>query len=542
MKKLLALLFALTLVVSAAAGCSTPAESDGEKIFTYADAVEPVSIDTSLTSDSMGGDVLYHLSEGLVRYSGGEIIAGVAEDWEISEDGLTYTFFLRDSVWEDGEPVTAYDFEYAFLRFLSPDTASTTVEIAYDIVNARAFNTGEITDASEVGVKALDETTFEITLERSLPYFLSLLASRASFYPLRQDFVEAAGSNYATSPEHFLSNGPFILAEWQHEASLTMTKNETYWNADAVNLDGIELLVIPDANTRLSMFDSGELDYVSSLPSGQEVNYPDHNLRSAGNVAFLQFNMAGKTAESGALTSNANFRNALSYAIDRDAYNAAAVSPFAESANRFAHPTHAGVNGNFVDEYPVQNTVPLTGDTDKAQEYLELALEELGTSIDQLPTLTFVTFEIPARRTVAEALIDTWERVLGLTNIEIQMLPIPQAIQGAAMGEYDIYYQTMGADIDPYIFLAYWRSTGGINWTRWGSPAYDELIDAVNNILDPAERFAKLQEAEQYLLDNGPFVMLTYENFAYVQQDYVTGLDTSYGGAAAKLIYTDLTK
>lgn len=558
MRKLLAGLLALFMVFVAACsssggtgqgsgggsqgGGSAPAEEPAEKILTYAYNFQPGTLDTSRVTDNMGGDILYHLSEGLMRFYGGEVVPGIAERWEVSEDGTTYTFYLREATWEDGVPVTADDFVYSVRRLLSPDTGSPMADQAYDILNAAAYHNGELTDPEQVGVRALDDRTLEIRLERPVPYFLLALATSSSFYPLRQDFVEQAGSSYGTSAEHFLSNGPFRLAEWQHEASIRMVKNERYWNADAVKLDGITFLVVPDSNTILNMYDNGEVDLVLSLPAGHEANYPDHEVRWFGTIAFLEFNTAGSNPEAGKLMGNLNFRKALSYAIDRVAFNRTAVSALAEPTSRFAHPTWPGLSGAYADEFPVENTVPLEGDPELANQFLEAALAELGLSRDQLPTLTYVVFEQLPRRMIAEALVDQWRQVLGLNNIEMQVLPIPQAIQAGFAGQFDIYYQTMSAGVDPYLFLVNWTSGHGLNWTRWSDPTYDALVVEANALLDPAERLAALRDAEQRLIDVAPLAATAYERSAHVVREGVTGVEISFPGAGLKAIYADVQR
>lgn len=538
MKKVVSLLFATTMFFVAVAGCATT-DSVEDKILVTAGSVEIITLDTNVVTDNMSGLALYHLSEGLLRVYDDDIHPGVAENWDISDDGLTYTFNLRDSVWEDGEPVTAHDFVFSFRRFFSPDTAAATADQYYYIENARGYHQGEL-DESELGVRAVDERILEITLEHPVPYFLWTVATSSTFFPVRQDIVEAAGGNYGGCPDTFLANGPFTLVEWHPEASMLMEKNENYWNADAVKLDGIERLVIPDANARLSMFDSGDVHTVESLPAGQEVNYPDFRVYYSGASCFLQFNMVGTSDETGELLSNINFRKALSYAIDREAWTAAAMDAFSVPANRITHPAIQGINDTFNEEFPLTDSVPLRGDADQAREYLDLALEELGITTAELPSLTFISFDVETRRIIAEALIDTWESVLGLEIFEIQMFPIPQAMEAIAGGQYDLYFQSFGGDLDPYHVMAYFHSASSLNWARWADPEFDEMLEAINTILDPADRFAALQELEQHMLDHGPLEPLAFQKSAYIVQDNVVGIEASYVGSDFKYIFADI--
>ena len=519
------------------------AEPAEPKILTYIMSKEPISLDTSKTNDSMSGEVLYDLSEGLVRSYNGEVIPGVAESWEISDDGLTYTFHLRDSVWQDGEPVTAQQFEYSFQRFLDPASAAAFADVLYPVVNAKDYNTSVITDASQVGVKAVDDKTFVITLSYPVPYFLSAIATNAYFYPLRQDFVEQFGESYAANETSFLSNGPFILEKWEHEASLTLVKNPTYWNADAIKLDKIVQLVVADNNTAVSMYDNDEVDYIPELSPEFTASYPDAKAGLTGSIQFLEFNIAGMTPEAGTVLSNLNFRKALSYAIDRQSLATAVAGTGTLVADRFTNPEIYGLNSTFDTEFPItEGIVPSNGDPAKAQEYLAAALEELGTTVDQLPKITYVCMESTKHKLYAEAFIDAWSKVLGINSIEIQILPVPQAIQAGMEKQFDIFLLGMGTESDPYSFQAYWTSENGTNWSNWSDPTYTEMLSATNTMLDPAERFSALFEAEKYLLANGPLEPLFFPGTAYIYKDYVTGIVKSSIGSASQLIYADINK
>jgi oligopeptide transport system substrate-binding protein len=519
------------------------AETGSPKVFTYAMTKEPISLDTSKNNDEMSGEVLYHVSEGLLRSYNGQIIPGIAEKWEVSDDGLTYTFHLRDAVWEDGEPVTAQQFEYSFQRFLSPNIAASFADVLYPVVNAKEYNTGALTDVSKLGVKAVDDKTFTITLVHPVPYFLNTIATNAYFYPLRKDFVEKFGDSYAASESSFISDGPFILKKWEHEASLHLVKNPKYWNASAVKLDEIVQLIVTDNNTAVSMYDNGELDYLPDLSAEYTANYPDAKSSLTGSLQLLEFNVAGMTPETGKILSNVNFRKALSYAIDRESLAKAVAGASTQPANRFTEPEIAGVKETFVKEYPIsEGLVPVNGDPEKAKEYLANALEELGTTADKLPKLTYVCMESTRHKLYAEAFIDAWKKVLGLNNITITILPVPQAIQTASEKKFDIYLLGMSADTDPYSMLAYWVPDNSINWSSWSDKKYTEMINATNTMLNPEKRFGALLDCEKFLLANGPLEPLFFPGGAYVAKDYVSGLVKSSLGSSTQLIYADINK
>ncbi|WP_010267982.1 peptide ABC transporter substrate-binding protein [Paenibacillus senegalensis] len=544
MKKGWLILVSLCLIGGLLAGCTTASEgtgggegdAGGKKILTYSMGAEPGTLDSNKSVDDMSNEILFHISEGLVRNINNETKPGIAERWDVSDDGLTYTFYLRESVWSDGVPLTAHDFEYTFKRFLDPATGSSFVEKVDAIVNAMAYNRGEITDASQVGVKALDDHTLEIKLEYPVPYFLVTIGSNSYFYPVRQDVVEEHGSNYAADADKIVTNGPFTLERWNHEAEIRMVKNENYWNADAIKLDGITQLIVPDSNTAANMFDTGELDYLPSIPAALITSYPNAENSLAGGVQMLQFNLDGDTPESQPLMSNVNFRKALSYALNRNNIAAAIAPPGTEPAGRFVLPTFT----SYLQEHPFEG-VPLEGDEDKAREYLQIALDELGMSIDELPVIRYVGMD-GRNRVYAEALQDAWVQVLGLNNIEIQILPVPQAIEATMNREYDIYLQSLTASRDVSELFDYWVAGGSVNWTGWDDEVYTEMYQEAMRIVDPAERDQALFEVEKYMFENGPLEPFMYVGNSYVVHDYVSGIIRSAVGAPSQMIYADIAK
>jgi len=230
----------ITIPVSCFAASVTP------QVFTFAGHNDVMTLDVSQMNDEMSALIMYALNESLIRNSYNEIIPGLAESYDVSEDGTVYTFHLRDAKWSYGVPVTAKDFEYSFLRTMNPETGSSQVSEFDSILNAQAYYNGEITDASLVGVKAVDEKTLVLTLTYNDPFFMTEMAEGINFYPIREDYVEKYGMSYASSPETFIGCGPFVLKEWVQGARITLEKNPEYWNADKVKLERVVELIIPD--------------------------------------------------------------------------------------------------------------------------------------------------------------------------------------------------------------------------------------------------------------------------------------------------------
>lgn len=230
----------ITIPVSCFAASVTP------QVFTFAGHNDVMTLGVSQMNDEMSALIMYALNESLIRNSYNEIIPGLAESYDVSEDGTVYTFHLRDAKWSDGVPVTAKDFEYSFLRTMNPETGSSQVSEFDSILNAQAYYNGEITDASLVGVKAVDEKTLVLTLTYNDPFFMTEMAEGINFYPIREDYVKKYGMSYASSPETFIGCGPFVLKEWVQGARITLEKNPEYWNADKVKLERVVELIIPD--------------------------------------------------------------------------------------------------------------------------------------------------------------------------------------------------------------------------------------------------------------------------------------------------------
>lgn len=566
-KKMLGIVLACTMAVSALAGCSTYTDGDpvtdqtqaadsgqtgtqasgddtaeaGGKELTIGVSTDVTSLDTSVINDNNSGEVLYHTSSGLLREVGGQVVEEMAESYEISDDNLTYTFHLRDSNWEDGEPITADQFVYAFQRLFDPNTGSTEYEKFLSIVNAQEIVDGEITDLDQLGVKAEDDHTLVITLKQMSPTFITSLAASSNLYPLRKDFVEQCGTAYGTSDENYLSSGPFKLEAWNQGTDVIYVKNDQYFDADKIKMDKITRVVIEDANTRASMFDNGEIDANMTAPTSLKDNYDENTLINspAGTTTTLQINMNGMTEETGKVLSNVNFIKALSYAIDREGLNTALANGTYDIGTRLIDPATPGsADGtSYWEEYPDISGAPATADPEQANEYLNQALEELGMTKEELPRMTYLCMETGQLKLYAEAIVDSWKSVLGLDCFDIVQYPVPTTIQNMLQGQYDIYWQQSGDDMnDPYMYMSYWVKDGSINVTGWNDDTYTDLINQTELTMDRGERLALFAQAEQYILDNGPQIPLFFfTNLITVNPEF-TGINY---GSNSEYLYAD---
>ncbi len=272
---------------------------EGKKELNITSASDIPTLDISKATDTVSSEVLMNTMEGLVKADKeGKIIPGVAERWEKSEDGKTWTFHLRkDSRWSNGDPVTAKDFEYSWKRTLDPATASTYGFIMYDIVGAKDYNLGKTDNADGVGVKAIDDYTLQVDLVRPVHYFDSLMFYK-SFLPQNQKVVEQFGQEYGTSYDKIVYNGAFTLSDWKIEDIYTMSKNPTYWDADTVKIDKVNTKIVKDPNAALNLYEAGEIDLVG-LSSENVDKYKDSTefkTRSKASTYFFQIN-GGKGQE-----------------------------------------------------------------------------------------------------------------------------------------------------------------------------------------------------------------------------------------------------
>ena len=419
-------------------------------------AAEPASLDTQAGQDVNSSMVRSLMYDPIIRLYNMEYIPGGAESWEMSEDGLTYTFYLRkDAKWSDGVPLTAHDYVYGAIRLIDPNPPAPNGSMAYYgyvLKNGEAFNTGVVTDPEMVGVKALDDYTVQYTLEKPYPYFLTYV-SQNLFNPNRKDYTEKYGVEFATTAEKLIGNGPFVLKEWRPEDKFVFEKNQNYWNKDAIKLDGIVLNVIGDRNTAFLMFQNGELDYaeVPKELATTMVGMGQAEYTTSATTMWLEFNMDAKSPAAPFLQ-NVNFRKAIGHAIDRELFVAGALNDGAIPALSYV-PSIMPINEELWGEKFDNEFYPKTVDLVKAEEYLAKALEELGVTREEIPTIRYLTDDRPDRRLMGEIVQDMLFTNLGL-NLDITLVQSKQRWDMMTDGDFDIVFAGIAGDEpDPIGYL-----------------------------------------------------------------------------------------
>ena len=542
-KRVLAAFLSMAMVAGLATGCGTPGggKSDGDsadgKVFRYAVNTLPTTLDPT-KGQSIGDNEIQHaITEGLTRNTAGDVKPGIAESWDESEDGLTYTFHLRkDAKWSDGEPITAADFEYSWKRLVNPETASPYAFIGDCLKNGQAIEQGKM-DVEELGVKAVDDTTLEVTLKHPTSYFLSLIGSSGQFAPLRQDIVEKYGTDFAATSEKNVYSGPFVMTSSEDNV-WTFEKNDNYWDKDSINLDKCELNYVENTDTQLSMYEAGDLDYVQ-VPTAYVSDYKDKaEVFANGNVDFCYINSKSDNPVLG----NKNFRLALNYALNRNDYNKLANADTFTAFNGLVFPGLQAKGTTYGEAYDLNSySYPLDGDQDKATEYLNAAMQELGIANASDITVEVVTTDADSSKRIVETLQEQWQNALGI-NVKIRQVTYAD-IYGKVFPEhdYEIGYGGWGSDYDdPYSYLELFKSDSSYNYSQYENPEVDQLLIASQDEPDTDKRMDELNQAEQDILADGAFVPLQARNIYYMLDDDTTGINFYYCSLNIDWVYADV--
>lgn len=467
--------------VLAPEGVRAPLKPRGQ-IFRMNLSNEPPTLDWSLATDSVSFEVITNLMEGLTEYDEHlQPRPAIAERWEVSSDGMTYLFHLRSGVaWTDGRPVTAHDFVYSWRRLLNPKTAAEYAYFLYDVVNAYDYNTGKITDPSLVGVKALDDKTLAVRLRKPLVYFPSLTTFMVTF-PQRQDIVETHGDRW-TEPEHLVTNGPFRLTEWQHEYKLILEANPGYWDGRPP-LDGIEMFIVNELTTALTLYETGDLEMVN-LPPEAMATYAgtaEHHRHPLLRGYYYGFNVKTPPFH------DVRVRRAFAMAIDRE-----------EIVRILRGGEIPAISWIPPGMFAYNASLGLGFDPVKARRLLSEAGYPNGRGFQPV-TAVFNTG--PINTLIAENLQSQWKRSL---NVEVNLDNMEWKVYLERLNTNPpaLFRLGWGADYpDPDNFMVLFTTDSGNNRTGWGNHRYDALISQAAAEPDPDRRFELYNEAQQILVE-----------------------------------------
>lgn len=480
-------------------------------------AAEPKNLNSILCTDSGSGTVLLHTIEGLTRLDkDGNPAPAMAESWTVSDNGMKYTFKLRDAKWSDGTAVTADDFKYGFTQLLTKEVASEYAYIGYYIKNGEEYNTGKA-KAEDLGIKVVDPKTLEITLSRPAPFFPAMMAFY-SFSPVNKAFYEKQdnGKKYFAEATNMIFNGPYMIKEWKHEESITLVKNPNYWNAKNIKLDEIKMLMIKDSNAMLNAFNAGQLDAVAlsgtQVPQvkgqGKEVlNYLD------GGTWYIEFNLNEK------FLNNVNIRQALALAIDRQSFVTNVLKNNAQPAMQFTNPAIKGLKDPFSKEVGPQFK---DNDVAKAKELYEKGLKELG--LDKAPKVDFIANDSDTAKLQSQALQEMWKKNLGL-EVTITSLTPKDRLDRMTKKQFSLVLAGWSADYNDAIsFLDVFETGNGNNHTSYSSKDYDSLLKKAQTEADPAKRNDYLKQMEVLLMKDMPIAPVFFNSRDYTVQPKLKGV------------------
>ncbi|WP_144533089.1 peptide ABC transporter substrate-binding protein [Bacillus pumilus] len=522
------LMLIFTLVLSACgfsgnkSGDSTSSSGEAKTTLNVNISTEPFSLHPGLANDSTSGSVIRQTFEGLTRINAeGKPENAMASDIKTSADGKTYTFTLRDAKWSNGDPVTAEDFEYAWKWALDPKNESQYAYQLYYIKGAEAANKGEA-KVADVGIKAKDKKTLVVELENPTPFFTELTAFY-TYMPVNKKVAEKNKNWYTNAGENYVSNGPFVLSQWKHGGTITLEKNNEYWDKDTVKLKKINMSMIKDTNTELSMFQKGELDWAGS-PTGNLPTESLQKLKKDGGLKIqtiagiynYKFNTEVKPLN------NANIRKALAYSINRQAIVDKITQGEQVPAMAIVPPTMEGFTDNKTGYFKDH-------DVDTAKKLLEKGAKELGyKSVSDLPALKLSYNTDEAHQKIAQAIQEMWKKDLGV-KVELDNSEWNVYIDKIHSGDYQIGRMGWLGDFnDPVNFLELYKDKdGGNNDTGWESKEYKQLLNDSAKETDKTKREEMLKKAEEIIINDMPIAPIYFYTQLWVQDPKLKGVVVS---------------
>jgi peptide/nickel transport system substrate-binding protein/oligopeptide transport system substrate-binding protein len=480
----------------------------------------PETIDPALNSAVDGGNVIIHTFETLLTTDeDGQIQAGQAETWEVSDDGLTWTFHLRDGLkWSDGSDLTANDFVYSWKRVCDPELAAPYAETVLGMV--KGYDEAIAGDLDALAVSAPDDSTLVVELSSPCGFFESL-AAFATLSPVQEATVEANGDSWAVNADTYISNGPFKIVEWVPDSYITLAKNEYYWNADAVKLDKLTFLLIEDSNAAYSAYQNGDALMIKDVPTeeipsleGQSDFYIDPII----GTYYLNLNLDLEQFQ------DVRVRKALSLAIDREYVADTIMQGTYTAATNFMGPGWLDTDGSsFMDNAnggePYINTSDYDADLEEAKALLAEAGYENG---EGFPTISYMTNDAGYHKALAEYLQQAWGE-LGL-DVQVDIVEWATFTPSRRNGDYVAARNGWVGDYtDPSNMLDLFYSTNGNNDGNYNNPEYDEQMEISRTTTDATERSEALHKAEDILMEDMGCIPIAYYNDFYLMSDKITG-------------------
>ncbi|MBX9974507.1 peptide ABC transporter substrate-binding protein [Cytobacillus firmus] len=478
------------------------------------------------TTDAISFAILNNVMEGLFRLDeNNEPQPAMAESYEKSEDGLTYTFKLKDGIkWSNGDTVTANDFKYSWLRAMHPDTAGSYASILTEYIKGGAeFAAGEA-EADAVAIEVKDDRTLTVELVQPTPFFLGLTAF-VTYFPLNEKFVSEQGDKFALTNDSILYNGPYVLTDYDQAKGVSMEKNPEYWDKENVAIEKVNMKVIKEQSTALNLYEAGELDkvYLSSADVNTYKDSPEFATETEFRSYFIQFNLGKEPFN------NENIRKALQLAYDPEVLTSVILNNGSEASYGLIAPKMAGVDGKSFRE--LQGDV-IKPDVEKAKELWAKGVEELG----KTPEIELLISDDTVSKDTGTFLQSEFKKNLGI-DISLATQPYSGRLDTMRAGNYQMAVNRWGADYnDSMTYLDLWEKPSNPHFRgNYASAKYDELVAFAKTEADDKVRMDKLLEAEKLILEDGALGPLYYDGLSYMQKPYLKGLVTHPYGASPDL-------
>ncbi|OXM86064.1 peptide ABC transporter substrate-binding protein [Paenibacillus rigui] len=532
LNKLLVLATVTAMLGGVAAGCANnnPQQAGGGDNKAPAQELrinltaEPPALDSSIATTNPAFTIMNAINEGLYRLDkDGKPQPALAKDMpKISADGLVYTITLRDGLtWADGSPLKASDFEFAYKRTLDPTTKAKYATMLAWIKGGAALTAAKPEEIeakkAAVGVKAIDDKTLEITLERPIAFFTDQL-SMPIFFPQKPDFVKAQGDKFGADADKVIGAGPFKLESWNHQQQLVMVKNDKYWDAANVKLNKVTVNVVKEASTSLNMYETNQVD-LTELKGDQYAMYkdkPDLTLKKEFVTSYVMYETKKFPA-----FANAKVRQALGMAIDRTALNEVVLGGSSIPSTGLIPGTVS--DGNKQEFRKVAGDAQPKFDAAKAKQLLDEGLKELN--MTSLPTFKLTSDDTDISKKTIEFIQAQWKQNLGV-SVEGEPLPFALRVEKMQKNDFQALIALWGADYnDPMTFLDMWLSDNkSFNYMEYSNKAYDDLVKAADKETDLAKRSKMLVDAEKVLMADTPLSPLYFRTRPYAKKTNVDGL------------------
>ncbi len=486
---------------------------------------DPETIDPALNSSVDGGNMIMEAFETLMSVdSENKIVPGQAESYDVSDDGLAYTFHLRDGLkWSDGTPFTAKDFVYSWKRLVDPNTAAPYAEDM--LSNVKGYKEAAAGNLDALGVSAPDDKTFVVELSAPCVYFIKLITHN-SMAPVQQATVDANGDQWTLKPETYISNGPLKMIEWVPGSHITYAKNENYWNADKVTVNTVKFVLMEDANAAYSAYKTGEVSLIKTIPAEEIPSLKgtdDFQMGANTGTYYVSFQTQKEPFN------NPDVRLALSLAIDRDyAANTVMQGIYTPATNFVGPGVSDAENGSSFEDVTRKNNggdffhiTDHDADVAKAKELLAKAGYPDGQGF---PTVEYMTNDQLFHKPLAEYLQNCWKEALGI-NVDIKIVEWSTFTPTRRAGDFQMARNGWSFDYDdPSNMLNLMKSTSGNNDGKYSNPEVDKLLDEANSTADVAEHYAKLHDAENIILADAAMAPVAYYNDVWLQNPKLKGV------------------